>query len=254
MITSKTNSLIKQARALRQSKERAATGLFLVEGIHAVGEAVTAGWDVEAILHSSGKLRSEYGLGLLSSFHGRIEDVAPDTLAYVADKDNPQGIIAIVHQRRPNLVDIRKIRSGAALVSPQDPGNVGTIVRTLDAVASNVLFLLDGGVDPYHPSAIRASMGTSFWIPIVEAGFQEFVAWRGKQNYELIGTSAHEGRSLHDFRPGEPWILLLGSEQKGLSAEQRQQCDVVLSLPMRGRTTSLNLAVAAGIFLYGLAA
>jgi TrmH family RNA methyltransferase len=141
----------------------------------------------------------------------------------------------------------------AALVSPQDPGNVGTILRTLDAAGADGLFLLEGGVDPYHPTSVRASMGTIFWEPIVQASFWDFVKWVHKNGYQLAGSSAHADTDYRTFKPGsEPTILLLGSEQKGLSQEQMAVCDVTLSIPMKGRASSLNLAVAAGILLYAI--
>jgi TrmH family RNA methyltransferase len=253
LISSLTNPLVKQARALRQPRARAASGLFVVEGIHHVGEAMAAGWDIEAVLYAPAKLRSDFALEMLSRFSGRIERVSAEVLETVAGKDNPQGILAIVRQRNRLLVDLGDITCGVALVSPQDPGNLGTVLRTLDAVRGDALFVLDGGVDQYHPTAIRASMGTCFWVPIVHARFDDFQVWRRAQQLELIGTSARGGEDLRDFSPAPPWILVLGSEQKGLSAEQKHACDVVLSLPMKGRTSSLNLAVAAGILLYGLA-
>jgi TrmH family RNA methyltransferase len=95
-------------------------------------------------------------------------------------------------------------------------------------------------------------MGACFWIPIVYTGFHEFETWGRAHHCALIGTTAHGGEELRAFTAPQHWILILGSEQKGLSAEQRSACDVVLSLPMKGRASSLNLAVAAGILLYGL--
>jgi TrmH family RNA methyltransferase len=252
LISSLTNPLIKQVRALRQLKARAATGLFVVEGIHHVGEAMAAGWDIEAVLCAPAKLKSDFALQLLNRFPGRIEQVSPEVFEAVAGKDNPQGILAIVRQRNRLLVDLGDISCGVALVSPQDPGNLGAVLRTLDAVRGDALFVLDGGVDHYHPTAIRASMGTCFWVPIVYTGFDDFVIWARSHHCGLIGTSARGGADLVDFRPAPPWILVLGSEQKGLSAEQKDACDAVLSLPMRGRSSSLNLAVAAGILLYAL--
>jgi TrmH family RNA methyltransferase len=171
----------------------------------------------------------------------------------VAEKDNPQGILALVKQRSYNFRDLDAIRSGMALVSPQDPGNLGTILRTLDAVGSDALFLLDGGVDLYHPTCVRASMGTLFWKPIVQAGFNEFVNWAKTEKTQIVGTSAHAQMDYREIATGNsPWILLLGSEQKGLSEEQLAACDVTVSMPMRGKVSSLNLAVAAGILLYAL--
>ena len=170
----------------------------------------------------------------------------------LAEKDNPQGILAVVKQRRLGFKDLGGIQSGIALVSPQDPGNVGTILRTLDAVGSNALFLLDDGVDLYHPTCVRASMGTIFWKPVVQTSFDEFVIWAKGKGILLVGTSAHAQVDYRETSLGKhPWILVLGSEQKGLSLEQIAACDVTVSLPMRGKVSSLNLAVAAGILLYG---
>jgi TrmH family RNA methyltransferase len=130
---------------------------------------------------------------------------------------------------------------------------VGTILRTLDAAGANVLFLLEGGVDLYHPTCVRASMGTLFWKPVLQASFAEFVDWAKANGIRLIGASAHAQVDYHDIHPdGFPWILLLGSEQKGFSEEQRGACDVTVSMPMRGKVSSLNLSVAAGILLYAL--
>jgi TrmH family RNA methyltransferase len=136
------------------------------------------------------------------------------------------------------------------LVSPQDPGNVGTILRTMDAVGANALFLLDGGVDVYHPSVVRASMGTIFWIPILHAAFDKFADWARRGGIQLIGTSAHASTDYQSAQLDTSWILLLGSEQKGLSNSHLEACNMTVSLPMRGRASSLNLSVAAGVLLY----
>lgn len=250
LITSPGNSLIKQARALRQKKARNESGLFLVEGIHHVGEVVEAGWDVETILYSSGVLTSPFAHDLITRFSFKPQPVTAQVMETLADKENPQGIIAIVHQRKNQLKDTSPVTRAVALVSPQDPGNVGTILRTLDAVNADALFLLDGGVELYHPSIIRASMGTLFWKPIIQTSFDKFIEWNREKKYQLIGTSAKADVDYRTFVPRTPWILMLGNEQKGLSPEQFAACDVTVSLPMQGRVSSLNLAVAAGVLLY----
>lgn len=250
LITSTGNPLIKQARALRQKKARNESGLFLVEGIHHVGEVVEAGWDVETILYSSGVLTSPFAHELITRFSFRPQPVTAQVMEALADKENPQGIIAIVHQRKSQLMDVKPFQKAIALVSPQDPGNVGTILRTLDAVGVDTLFLLDGGVELYHPSVIRASMGTLFWKSIIQTSFNDFLSWAREGKYQIIGTSAKADVGYDTLVPQLPWILLLGNEQKGLSQEQSAACDVTISLPMQGRVSSLNLAVAAGVLLY----
>lgn len=256
MITSHGNPLLKSIRLLRQPKGRRASRLFLVEGIHHIGEAVQAGWQIAVLVYAPDLLTSDFALRLVeeqSKKGVRVAALSPDLFTDLAGKDNPQGLLALVHQRTQRLDDTRVERLAVALVSPQDPGNVGTVLRTLDAVGGQGVFLLDGGVDPFHPSSVRASMGTVFWQPLVQAGFGEFALWAKKQGYRLIGSSAH---AASDYRivnvTGKPCILVLGSEQKGLTQEQTTACDVVVSLPMSGRASSLNLAVAAGVLLYQL--
>ena len=173
----------------------------------------------------------------------------------------PRGLIALVQQKALRLEALAhgSFHWGAALVSPQDPGNVGTILRTIDAVGADGLFLLDpgpgtgGSVDPYHPTCVRASMGALFWKPVVTASFPAFMDWAKESGYRLIGSSAHatlDYRAIKD--QAGPMILLLGSEQKGLTEDQKAACDLVVSMPMRGRVSSLNLAVAAGVLLYAM--
>lgn len=253
VITSLSNPLVKQARALRQRKARVDSGLFLVEGIHHVGEAVEAGWDIDTILYAPELLTSTFAKNLLketSRLNLKLQPVSAQVMESLADKDNPQGILGIVQQKQGKFSELKSIRRAAALLSPQDPGNLGTILRTLDAVGADALFLLDGGVEPYHPTAVRASMGTLFWKPVVQSSFDDFVAWARKNRCQLIGASSRGDVDYYTLIPKEPWIVILGSEQKGLFPEHTSVCDVTVALPMRGRVSSLNLAVAAGILLY----
>jgi TrmH family RNA methyltransferase len=258
LITSLSNPLIKQARALRQKKARHESGSFLVEGIHHVGEAVEAGWEVNSVLYSPELLTSSFARDLIARLGAKPQPVSAQVMESLADKDNPQGILAIVRQRQTRFEELKhstgaasqKITCAVALVSPQDPGNVGTILRTLDAVGADALFLLDGGVELYHPTVIRSSMGTIFWKPVIQSSFDQFVTWSRTQNCQLISTSVHGDVDYQTLVPNIPWILVLGNEQKGLSTEQTNACDVAVSVPMKGRVSSLNLAVAAGVLLY----
>jgi len=254
-----SNPLVKQARALRQKKARQDNGLFIVEGIHHLGEAAAAGWGIETVLYAPDLLTSSFAqeliskLGAASSLRLAQREPQPVSAAVMeslADKENPQGILALVRQRKTQLDDLKDVLCGVALVAPQDPGNVGTILRTMDAVGADALFLLDGGVEVYHPTVVRSSMGTIFWKPIVQASFDQFAHWAQKGNFQLIGTSAHGDVDYRALVPQNPWILVMGNEQKGLSNEQMDVCDVTISLPMKGRVSSLNLAIATGVLLY----
>ena len=259
LITSLSNPLIKEARSLQQKKARNESGLFLVEGIHHVGEAIEAGWEVETILYAPGLLTSSFARELISQHASGSQPVSAQVMESLAGKENPQGIIAIVRQKEIQFSDLESVKVAVALVSPQDPGNVGTILRTLDAVDGDALFLLDSpeknesSVELYHPTVVRASMGTIFWKPVIQSSFDDFVRWARQAGYQLIGTSTRGEVDYQTLIPKTPWMLVLGNEQKGLSPEQMKACDLTVSMPMKGRVSSLNLAVAAGVLLYQFA-
>ncbi len=259
-LTSKSNPRLKQIRSLYQHKGRAESGLFVVEGIRHVGEAVEAGAGLEYLCYAPDQLSSAFGQELVRQQEARgvpCLAVSAETFAALASKENPQGILAVVRQPDWRLESLHpgNFPWGVALVSPQDPGNIGTILRTLDAVGAGGLLLLEQSADPYHPGAVRASMGALFWYPLVRTDFQSFVGWARRGGYTIYGTSAHARQDYRQASPyARPCILLLGSEQKGLSDEQAAACDQVVSMPMRGKVTSLNLGVAAGVMLYEMLA
>jgi TrmH family RNA methyltransferase len=263
LISSRTNPKIKQVRLLRGRSSRQAQkapGLVVVEGLHPVGEAIAAAQAgrlaLDSIIYAPELLKSDFGLALVrgqSAAGLPCYPVTRQVFESVADKDNPQGILAVA---RPMLYSLEALNPdnfswGVALVAPQDPGNVGTILRTIDAVGASGLLLLDSSVDPYHPSAVRASMGALFWYPLVRASFDDFARWSSQGGYTIYGTSAHASTDYRQLKAyPRPLILLLGSERQGLSAEQVAVCHYMLGLPMYGRGSSLNLAVAAGVMLY----
>jgi len=173
-LISRNNPKIKQVRQLlAHRKERDATGFFAVEGIHHVGEAIEAHARVEYLCYAPDLLTSDFAHQLI---HDQEQQGIPclavdgETFTSLAMKENPQGIIAIVHQFTRKLIDLTTdtLKWGVALVAPQDPGNIGTILRTIDAVGASGLLLLDDPAndqfcaDPYHPSAVRVSIGTIF--------------------------------------------------------------------------------------------
>lgn len=251
MITSTSNALIKKVRGLYNKKKRIESKTFLVEGIRHIGEAVQAGWEVELILYAPELLTSNFAKDLLQkNKRMKLQPVSSQVMETLAQKENPQGIIAVVHQKEYKITDLQDINYVAALVSPQDAGNVGSILRTLDALQADALFLLDGGVELYHPSVIRASMGALFWKPIVQTSFLEFIEWAKRKNIQLIGSSSKAEIDYRTLIPNYPWALVLGNEQKGLTPEQQNACSVTVSIPMRGRVSSLNLSAAAAVLLY----
>ena len=260
MITSANNPRIKQARALRNRKERRRSGLYLVEGLYHLGAAQEAGAPVDYVLYSPESLTAAFGLEVLGRWQEQglpCHPTRPEVLAKLSDKESPPAILAVVQQEWTNLEDLapQNFNWGVALQTPQDPGNLGSILRSLDAAGASGLILLDGGVDPFHPSAVRASLGALFWHPLVAATSEQFLSWAQGLGYNLYGSSAH-GNRAYDQLDGfhDPAILLLGNERQGLSSQLAAACLHVLRLPMEGHVTSLNLSVAAGILLFHMAA
>jgi TrmH family RNA methyltransferase len=260
LITSTRNPKIRLARSLHARKNRSRQGLFLVEGIRHVGEALEAGAAVEYLCYAPDLLRSDFGLGVVEGWQARgvpTYATSAEVFTWLADREGPQGLLAVARQRLRSLDELTPADHpwALALLAPQDPGNLGAILRTMDAVGAGPLILLEGGVDPYHPTAVRASMGALFWHPITAADRGAFSTWVRRHNYAVYGSSAQADTDYRSL-PGYalPGVLLLGSEREGLPADLRTLCTATVRLPMAGRVSSLNLAVAAGVLLYDMAA
>ncbi|HPH96164.1 MAG TPA: RNA methyltransferase [Anaerolineaceae bacterium] len=255
MLTSPANPKIKQIRKLRDRKTRSETGLFYMEGLRIVGEAFEQGIQMEYLVVAPDLLVSSYGqeLANLQQTQGvPVLEVSADTFNSFALKDGPQGIGAVARQRWASLPKTRPAHGQLwiALDSVADPGNLGTILRTSDAVGAQGVILLDQCTDPYDPSAARASMGALFSQKLIKTSFAEFSAWKKQVALPLLGTSGGSDQDYHTFVYPDPCIVLMGSERQGLLPQHLALCDAVLRIPMTGRSDSLNLAVATAVVLY----
>jgi RNA methyltransferase, TrmH family len=255
LISSSSNATIKAVRALRNRKTRDSEQVFFVEGIRLVAEALALNAPLKQIIYAPALLESAYGRAVVTEAQNKglpILEVTPAVFASVSEKDNPQGLAAVAGQQWQSLASL-KLGDGlgwVALQAAQDPGNIGTILRTCDAVGISGLLLLDNSADPYDSSAVRASMGAIFNLKLARASFDQFAAWQQQNGYAVVGSSDSATVSYRAYRYPSPCILLMGSEQKGLSAQQQEICTAMVSIPMRGRSDSLNLAVATGVLLY----
>ena len=260
LITSTQNSKIKAARALRRRKIRQETGQYLVEGIRHVGAAVEANAPLDHLFYAPDTLKSAFALELIEACtaqHIPCYPTSSQVFESLADREGPQGILAVARQQWSPLEHVIPSKNfwGVAIQNPQDPGNVGTILRTMEAIGAKGLFLIDGGVDPYHPTAVRASMGALFHIAITRAPSESFLNWAGDHQVSLFGSSAKGAVDYLNFTAFDwPAILLVGSERAGLTPEIQQACKATLRLPMSGNVTSLNQAVSTGVLLYHMQA
>jgi TrmH family RNA methyltransferase len=231
------------------------SGLFFAEGIRIVAEAVELRAEVETCVMAPELLTSELGrklVGVLRESGVPCLEVTAEVFKSISLKDGPQGIGVVARQRWEQLESVRF--SGelcwVALHRAADPGNVGTILRTLDAVGGAGVILVGPSTDPYDPAAVRASMGAIFAQQTVRAGLDELAVWKSKTGYALVGTSGTAETDYQDVSYHSPLVLFLGSEREGLSAGEQEPCDVMVRIPMVGRSDSLNLAVATGVLLY----
>lgn len=255
IIASLTNTRIKHVRSLHHRQERERSGLFFTEGIRQIAEAVQLDAPVEQIIYAPDLLKSKFALDIVQQQQAQgisCLAVTAEVFKSLSVKEGPQGIGAVLRQRWEALDQLRMGNElcWIALDAAQDPGNIGTILRTSDAVGSAGVILLGHSADPYDSNAVRASMGAIFSQRLIRASFDDFTRWKKQQHVSVVGTS---GAATTDYRHAyyaRPLVLLMGSEREGLSPEQQTICDLIVSIPMVGRSDSLNLAVATGIVLY----
>jgi TrmH family RNA methyltransferase len=253
-ITSLSNPTIKFIRSLRQKKERESTGFFYIEGIRLVGEAVRTQQTIMHVIVCPEILDSTFGKELVITIENQGIDIVsvPESIfSSLSLKEGPQGIAAVLEENWRDLKDIL-IDKGlwVALDCVQDPGNLGSILRSLDAAGGKGIILIDDSTDPYHPTSVRASMGGIFSQKIIKCSFETFSNWKTGSSYPLIGTLCGEGLNYRRYNYPEDMILLMGSEQKGLSSKHKEICDGVVTIPMKGTVDSLNLSNATSIVLF----
>lgn len=255
MITSPANPRVKAIRKLRDRKERQATGLSYIEGLRLVVEAVQVQAELESILVAPELLTSEIGRQAAeqaSQSGVEVIEVSAPVFRSFALKDDPQGIAAIIRQRWQELgaVDVLPGELWLALVEVADPGNLGTIMRTLEAVGGKGIILLDQSTDPYDLSALRASMGAVFSLKLVKTDLNRFKIWTGARQVHVVGADDEAEADYHHFRFPDKMVIMMGSERQGFLPQHTAACDQVVSIPMAGRCDSLNLAVATSVILY----
>jgi TrmH family RNA methyltransferase len=253
-ITSTSNARVKAIRKLGKKKGRQESGLFYVEGLKLVGAALEQGANIAQVIYSPELLVSDFGREIIEGAqtkHIELMNVSESVFNSFSLKSGPQGIAALVHQ---NWVDLAEsdAQKGlwAALEDVQDPGNLGSTLRSLDAAGGRGMILLGDSTDPYHPTAVRASMGAIFTQKLVKTGTAEMRQWKEKVKAKIVGTWCGDAQPYRSYNYPRDMILMMGSEQKGLQEEHLQLCDQLVHIPMQGYVDSLNLACAASVVLF----
>lgn len=255
-ITSLANPIIKDMKALSLKKNRDREGVFMAEGLKLVIDALDLGWTIRTFLFSKAGLGNpiiEKTAARTKAAGGLIIEASQKVMESVTRRDNPQMVVGVFEQRWLPIETLQAKGDDVyiALDRVRDPGNLGTIIRTADAVGAKGLILVGDTTDPFSLETVRATMGSIFAMPLYRLSADAFLQWRKNFKGTIIGThlkGSVDYRTI-DYSKG-PTILFMGNEQQGLPDNLADSCDTLARIPQAGRADSLNLAVATGVMLY----
>ena len=256
VVTSLQNERVKAIRSLKMRKVRRETKLFVAEGVSVLETARQVGWSPETLVFLKGSERDGVAKNLIQHAlekGAECLEVSSAILAKLSGKDNPQTILGMFSQRWSPLPEIQKLHGKSvilALDEIRDPGNLGSIVRTVDAVGANHIVLIGSCCDPYSPEAVRASMGSIFSVTITAATQDTFCTWCKNWLGDITGLHLEGTEDFRDANYRHPILVMMGSEGRGLSPALSQRCTRLVKIPMAGSLDSLNVSVATALTLY----
>ena len=254
-ITGFSNPLVKRVRSLREKKHRKREGLFLAEGLRILTEAREEGILPEMLFYAAEADMHPLAAELIEAVDaagGEVVVTTADILSKISGKDNPQAIVGVYPDHAVSLENLDRAAADIWIIaqSLRDPGNLGTILRTGDAVGAGGLILVDDCVDPFSVEAVRASMGALFTQKIVQCRWDAFMSWLRAGPGQLVGTSLKTDQDYQQPAYRAPAFLLVGNEAQGLPPDYEAQCDLLVKIPMLGKADSLNAAVATAVMAY----
>lgn len=246
-IGSKQNANVKEWKKLHTKKGRTRSGKFLVEGPHLVEEVLNSELEIlEWIVQE----------GIVYPFEQQADDnslfvVTSGVMKEISETEHPQGVVVVCKKQDVGSLDDL---SGSYLLvdGVQDPGNVGTMIRTADAAGLTAVILGQGCADPYNGKVLRATQGSFLHLPVVEGDLHEWVSDFKKQGLTVFGTSLQGGKPYTEALAQENFALIVGNEGGGVDPELLEAADENLYIPIQGKAESLNVSIAAGILLFGL--
>ena len=258
-ITAFSNSTVKLLRSLRDKKARREEGLLLAEGLRILTEASDSELLPEIIAFSPEGAKHPLAAEVIAATEaagGDAIETTPDILSKMSGKDNPQMLLGAYRQPDTSLEQIDRAKAPLWMVAQalRDPGNIGTILRTGDAVGAGGLILIDDCADPFSVEAVRASMGAIFTQQVATARWEDFIAWLRSGDGQLVGTSLKASDDYLEASYRKPCFLLIGNEQQGLPADYEAECDLLVKIPMAGRADSLNAAMATAVMAFAIKA
>lgn len=254
-ITGFSNPTVKYLRSLRDKKHRRREGKFLAEGLRLLTDAREGGRLPELLVMAEARDPHPLLAALeaeVSQAGGEVIETSAEILAKITGKDNPQAVAGVFAEFDTSLGQLDRTAAPIWLVAQalRDPGNLGTMLRTGDAVGAGGLILLDDSADPFSAEAVRASMGAVFTQNIAAARWDEFLPWLRAGPGQLVAASLRGALPYREAPYRAPCFILVGNESRGLPEEYEAACDLRVTMPMKGRADSLNAAVAAAVLAY----
>ncbi|WP_333982104.1 RNA methyltransferase [Bacillus pumilus] len=242
-IESAKNTNIKQWKKLHTKKERTKTGLFLVEGIHLVEEALKSGVVKELMVTSLDKLPSHIDPDI------EFYELSEEAFSAMTETETPQHIAAVC---TVPVFEEKKYERLLLLDAVQDPGNLGTLIRTADAAGLDAVILGDGTVDAFNGKTLRSAQGSHFHLPILKQSLQQTIPACKEQGIPVYGSALNNAKAYRSVTAEGSFALIVGNEGAGINPEILQMTDHNLYVPMYGQAESLNVAVAAAVLVYHL--
>ncbi len=253
-ITGFSNPTVKYLRSLRDKKHRKRAGQFLVEGLRLLEDARASGRVPKTLVMAEGRehaLLARLEADVVGA-GGEVIATTPDILSKITGKDNAQAVVGVFDEWDTALA--RLDRSAApiwlAAQALRDPGNLGTMLRTCDAVGAGGLILIDDCADPFSAEAVRASMGAVFTVGLAQARWEDFLPWLRGGEGQLVAASLREAVPYRGAPYTAPCFIMVGNESQGLPEAYELACDLRVTMPMKGRADSLNAAVAGAVLAY----
>ncbi len=253
-IRSVQNPRVKEWAELLSRKGRERSGTFIVEGLHPVQEAIRSGALIRTLIYDGEKgIPAE--IAEWSKLHSaEMVSVSGQVLDKISDTVNPQGICAVIGKRSYSIDEVMNAEWSLAVVvdGVQDPGNLGTLIRSADAVNADAVIVGAGSVDIHNPKTVRATMGSIFHLPVVECDLNEWLPRLLQKipDLQLVSTSLQASVDCYEIDFRNPTWIVVGNEAKGVSPQIERHVQKLIKIPMPGKAESLNVAMAATVLLY----
>lgn len=252
VITSVQNPRVKAAIALRERRKRNACGQFLIEGYREILRSLNGPYPLETFFYCRSLFLGSNEQALLEKSGAQLIETDERVFRKLSYRDRPDGLLAVATQKHFSLNHLQLSKAPFLVIAEaiEKPGNLGTILRSTDAVGADGLIVVDPCTDIFNPNVVRASVGTLFTVPVIQASSEETLAWLQEKKIQVLAATPAAQNLFTDVDSTGPVAICVGTEQLGLSKLWMDNADLQVRIPMLGQSDSLNVATATTLLLY----